>query len=63
MSKILELYEKSDESKLPLKKDRTPISSGDFDEKGVTLTPDDFTNIRKGTLNTSQYSSKVIKDL
>ena len=63
MSKILELYQSSDVSKLPTKKDRTPISSGDFDEKDVTLTPDDFNNIRKGTLNTSQYSGKVVKDL
>jgi len=59
MASIQELYEKSDFSKLPLKKDRTPISEGDFDLAKLAISEDKLEKARGGKLNQKKYSDSV----
>lgn len=50
MASIEDLYNKSEFAKLPSKKDRTPISAGDFDKAKLQITPDDLEKARGGKL-------------
>lgn len=50
MASIEELYKKSEFAKLPLKKDRTPISADDFDVSKLELTEEEITKARGGKL-------------
>ena len=59
MASIQELYEKSDFAKLPLKKDRTPISEGDFDLSKLAISEDKLEKARGGKLNQKKYSDSV----
>ena len=59
MASIQELYEKSDFSKLPLKKDRTPISEGDFELSKLAISEDKLEKARGGKLNQKKYSDSV----
>ena len=59
MASIEELYNKSDFSKLPLKKDRTPISSGDFDSDKLSIDETKLEKSRVGKLNQKKYSDSV----
>jgi hypothetical protein len=59
MASIQELYEKSEFSKLPLKKDKTPISDGDFDISKLSVSESDLEKARGGKLNQKKYSDSV----
>lgn len=59
MASIEELYNKSEHSKLPLKKDKTPISAGDFDVKKISIPESDLDKARGGKLNQKKYSDSV----
>lgn len=50
MASIEELYKKSDFAKLPLKKDRTPISAKDFDVSSLSVTNEELILARGGVL-------------
>lgn len=59
MASIQELYEKSEFSKLPLKKDRTPISAGDFELDKLSIDESALDKSRGGKLNDKKYSDSV----
>ena len=59
MASLEELYKKSDYSKLPAKKDKTPISAGDFDAKKISIPESDLEKSRGGKLNQKKYSDSV----
>ena len=59
MASIEELYSKSDFSKLPLKKDKTPISEGDFDSQKLSISEDKLDKSRGGKLNQKKYSDSI----
>jgi len=61
MANIQDLYKKSEFSKLPSKKDRTPISSGDFDVKKLSISTEKLEKARGGKLNEKKYSDTVKK--
>ncbi len=61
MAKIEELYKKSEFKKLPLKKDRTPISDNDFDLKKLSVSENKLEKARGGKLNLKKYSDSVKK--
>jgi hypothetical protein len=50
MSNLIDKLNKSDFAKLPIKKDRTPISAGDFDHKKLQVTPQKLEKGRGGVL-------------
>jgi hypothetical protein len=50
MSKLIDKLNKSDFAKLPIKRDRTPISAGDFDKKKLQVTPEKIEKGRGGVL-------------
>jgi len=64
MSSIEELYKKTEFAKLPLKKDRTPISARDFDSSELQVSEETIEKARGGKLgnltggytNTKKYS-------
>ena len=59
MASLEELYNKSDYSKLPLKKDKTPISEGDFDLAKLSIDEKSLEKSRGGKLNQKKYSDSV----
>jgi hypothetical protein len=61
MANIEDLYKKSDFNKLPLKKDRTPITEADFDLKKLSVSETKLENARGGKLNLKKYSDTVKK--
>jgi len=61
MANIQDLYKKSEFNKLPLKKDRTPISEADFDVKKLSISEDKLEKARGGKLNQKKYSDTVEK--
>jgi hypothetical protein len=64
MASIEELYRKTDFAKLPLKKDRTPITARDFDSSELQISEERIEKARGGKLgnltggftNTKKYS-------
>ena len=50
MASIEELYKKSEFAKLPLKKDRTPISAEDFDSSKLSISAENLEKGRGGKL-------------
>jgi hypothetical protein len=50
MASIEELYKKTEFAKLPLKKDRTPISAKDFDGSDLQVTEQQIEKARGGQL-------------
>ena len=58
MASLQDLYKKSEFNKLPLKKDRTPISAGDFDLKKLSIPEAKLEKGRGGKLgnNTGGYA-------
>jgi hypothetical protein len=50
MASIEELYKKSDFAKLPLKKDRTPLSAEDFNISKLSVSEEDLELGRGGKL-------------
>lgn len=50
MASIEEMYKKSEFAKLPLKKDRTPISADDFDLSKLSVSEEDLEKGRGGKL-------------
>jgi len=61
MSSIEELYKKTEFAKLPLKKDRTPISARDFDSSELQVSEETIEKARGGKLNQKKYSDTVEK--
>lgn len=61
MSKLLDLYNKSEESKLPVKVDRTPISDADFDNKKLEFGVTELEEFRKGKIPTKRYSDITVR--
>jgi hypothetical protein len=61
MANIVDLYKKSEFSKQPLKKDRTPISAADFDKKALSVDENKLEKARGGKLNLKKYSDSVKK--
>ncbi len=61
MASIEELYKKSSVSKVPLKKDRTPISAEDFSATQLAVTESTLEKARGGKLNLKKYSDSVKK--
>lgn len=59
MASLEELYKKSDFSKLPLKKDKTPISDGDFDVAKLSISEQELEKARGGKMNQKKYSDSV----
>lgn len=59
MASLEELYKKSEFAKLPLKKDKTPISDGDFDISKLAVSESDLEKARGGKLNQKKYSDSV----
>lgn len=59
MASIEELYKKSDVAKLPLKKDRTPISADDYDHAKINPSESQLEKSRGGKLNLKKYSDSV----
>jgi len=59
MAKIEELYKKSEFNKLPIKKDRTPISDADFDFKKLSVDENKLEKARGGKINLKKYSDTV----
>jgi hypothetical protein len=59
MASLEELYKKSDAAKLPLKKDRTPISSDDYDYKKINPSETQLEKSRGGKLNLKKYSDSI----
>jgi hypothetical protein len=67
MASIEELYKKSEFNKLPIKKDRTPLSDKDFDLKKLSVNEETLEKGRGGKLGnktggyapTKNYSSVV----
>lgn len=54
MSNLLDKLNKSDFAKLPIRKDRTPISAKDFDHKLLQVTPQELEKGRTGPLGGGQ---------
>ena len=54
MSNLIDKLNKSEFAKLPIKKDRTPISANDFDHKKLQVTPEKLTKGRGGVLGSGQ---------
>jgi len=59
MASLEELYNKSEYSKLPLKKDKTPISAGDFELDKLSIDESKLDKSRGGKLNQKPYSDSV----
>ena len=59
MASIEELYKKSPVSKVPSKKDRTPISAGDFSTTQLAVTEPTLEKARGGKLNLKKYSDSI----
>jgi len=67
MASLQDLYKKSEFNKLPIKKDRTPITAGDFDLKKLSVSAQNLEKGRGGKLgagiggytNIKKYSSGV----
>ena len=59
MASLEDLYNKSEYSKLPLKKDKTPISAGDFDLAKIDIDESTLNKARGGKLNQKPYSDSV----
>jgi len=50
MASIEELYKKTEFAKLPLKKDRTPITAKDFDSSEIQVSEEQLDKARGGKL-------------
>ena len=61
MASIEELYKKSPVSKVPMKKDRTPISAEDFSTTKLAFDESKLEKSRGGKLNLKKYSDSVKK--
>jgi hypothetical protein len=69
MASLQDIYKKSDFNKLPLKKDRTPISDKDFDLKKLSVSESNLEKHRGGKLGnkaggftpSKNYSSTITK--
>lgn len=59
MASLEELYKKSDFAKLPLKKDRTPLSAEDFDVAKLSVSEQELEKARGGKINQKKYSDSV----
>jgi hypothetical protein len=67
MASLQDLYKKSEFNKLPMKKDRTPISANDFDLKKLSVTAEKLEKGRGGKLGNKtggyapakQYSTTI----
>lgn len=56
MSNLIDKLNKSEFAKLPIKKDRTPISANDFDHKKLQVTSAKLEKGRGGVLGGGQMS-------
>jgi hypothetical protein len=61
MASIEELYKKSEFAKLPLIKDRTPISAGDFELNKLSISEENIEKGRGGKLGSGAGGFTPVK--